>query len=31
MALWPPFVIDEGPGLVVEISFCFDDDGTEGS
>ena len=31
MALWPPFVIDEEPGLVVEVAACFDDEGTEGS
>ena len=30
MALWPPFVIDEGPGLVDEIAACFDDEGAEG-
>ena len=27
MALWPPFVLDEGPGLVDAVSFCFDDNG----
>ena len=31
MALWPPFVIDDGPGLVVEIAVCFGDAGTDGS
>ena len=31
VALWPPFVVDEGPGLVVEVAACFDDDGVEGS
>ena len=30
-ALWPPFVFDEGPGLVDDVSLCLDDDGLEGS
>ena len=31
MALWPPFVTEEGPGLIDEIAICFDDEGREGS